>query len=88
MKDDLFDAAEFDSESEDESDKDTDNNDDDNASDSSDLDVSTKSIIKLGQDSLDDDQKGSFYCVFFDQGRYWGRLLNVFAMMLMNLQIL
>ena len=33
--------------------------------------------IKQAMESLDDDTKGSFYCVYFDEGRYWGRLINV-----------
>ena len=33
--------------------------------------------IKQAIESLDDDKKGSFYCVYFDEGRYWGRLINV-----------
>ena len=30
------------------------------------------------QESLDGDQKGKYYCVYFDEGRYWGRLMKVF----------
>ena len=29
------------------------------------------------QQSIDDDQKGKYYCVYYDEGRYWGRFLNV-----------
>ena len=32
---------------------------------------------KQETESLDDDKKGSFYYVYFDKGRYWGRLTNV-----------
>ena len=27
---------------------------------------------------IDGDQKGKYYCVYFDEGRYWGRLMKVF----------
>ena len=30
------------------------------------------------QESLDDDKKGFFYCTYYDDSRYWGRLLNVY----------
>ena len=29
--------------------------------------------------ALDDDTRGKFYCVYYDEGRFWGRLLKVFA---------
>ena len=29
--------------------------------------------------SIDDDKKGMYYCVFYNDGRYWGRLINVFS---------
>ena len=33
--------------------------------------------IKLCQKSFDEDNIGCYYCVYFDQGRYWGLLLKV-----------
>ena len=27
--------------------------------------------------SIDESQIGKYYCVYFDEGRYWGRLLKV-----------
>ena len=33
--------------------------------------------IKLATESLYDDKKSSFYCVYFDEERYWGRLINL-----------
>ena len=33
--------------------------------------------IKQATESLHDDKKDSFYCVYFDEGRYWGRLINI-----------
>ena len=34
-------------------------------------------VAKKAQESLDDDQCGKFYCVYFTQSRYWGRLQKV-----------
>ena len=34
---------------------------------------------RICQESLDDDQRGKYYCVYFDEGRYWGRLIKVFS---------
>ena len=52
--------------------------------DSDDIDVDNvdfeiKAIVKSSQEPLGDDQKGSFHCIFFYQGRYWERLLKVFS---------
>ena len=33
--------------------------------------------IILCQQSLDGDQKGKYYGLYYDEGRYWGRFLNV-----------
>ena len=38
-----------------------------------------QTIIEESQQSLDDDQVGKFYCVYFDDKRYWGKLLKVFS---------
>ncbi|CAL4167259.1 unnamed protein product, partial [Meganyctiphanes norvegica] len=35
--------------------------------------------IKKCQESIDDYQKGKYYCVYFHENRYWGRLLKVFS---------
>ena len=37
------------------------------------------SDARICQESLDDDQKGKHYCVYFDEGRYWGRPMKVFS---------
>ena len=42
-------------------------------------DAASKAIFRKCQESLDDEQKGFFYCIYFDEGYYWGRLLKVFA---------
>lgn len=34
---------------------------------------------RICQKSLDDDQKVKYYCVYFDESRYWGRLLKIFS---------
>ena len=33
--------------------------------------------ITLCQQSLDEDLKGKCYCVYYDEGKHWGRLFNV-----------
>ena len=35
--------------------------------------------MEIVLNSIDDDKKGMFYCVYYDNSRYWGRLLKVFA---------
>ena len=35
--------------------------------------------IMQSQDQLDDNQRGKYFCVYFDEGRYWGRLEHVFS---------
>ena len=35
--------------------------------------------IEHSQNLLDDDQTGNFVCFFFNEERYWGRLMKVFS---------
>ena len=36
------------------------------------------SDIEKAQQQLEKKNKGKFFCVYFDEGRYWGRLESVF----------
>ena len=36
-----------------------------------------QSEIERAQESLDDDKIGMYYCVYYDNAQYWGKLLKV-----------
>ena len=38
-------------------------------------------VIEEAQLSLDDDKCGLFYCIYFDNDRYWGKLAKVCSSM-------
>ena len=75
-----------DSENFDDSDLSDDNVSDDDDDDYGDKDSYTtqkktthQAMIEKAQESLDEDKKGSFYCVYYNEARFWGKLLKVFS---------
>ena len=50
-------------------------------SDNNETESEEEMVARIAQESLDDDQCGKFYCIYFTQSKYWGKLQKVIFLM-------